>query len=357
MADAYVQVAPNSTGSKVDTTQLTVGANTVDRQRFVVSGGIAAELADVKNAAPTTEYGLVVRNIPSGTQAVSAASLPLPTDAATQTTLAALNTKVTAVNTGAVVLAAGAAIAGKVGIDQTTPGTTNLVQVGGSLPAGTAYVGKVRLTDGTNDAVVETPATFTVGIVATTKGQKVVAMAHQMWPVANGGDDKLYPQNMNSSGHTLASIAGIGESAVSTNNGTADAGCQRVVIASSNSDIPMKIQPQTAGGLSRYRLLSAATTNGNNIKASAGQVYAFVLANTTATVKFVKLYNKATAPTVGTDTPVETYMVPASSNLVINLVVGGAFATGIGIGITALVADSDTTAVAANDVVVDLFYK
>lgn len=38
------------------------------------------------------------------TQPISAAALPLPADAATQTTLAALNTKVTAVNTGAVVV-------------------------------------------------------------------------------------------------------------------------------------------------------------------------------------------------------------------------------------------------------------
>ena len=40
-------------------------------------------------------------------------------------------------------LAAGTAIVGKVGIDQTTPGTTNLVQIGGSLPAGTAEIGKL----------------------------------------------------------------------------------------------------------------------------------------------------------------------------------------------------------------------
>lgn len=83
MADQYVQVAPDSTGKKIDNSELVVGANTVERQRIVVSGAAATELADVKNAAPTTEFGLVTRNIPSGTQAVSAASLPLPTGAAT----------------------------------------------------------------------------------------------------------------------------------------------------------------------------------------------------------------------------------------------------------------------------------
>jgi len=50
---------------------------------------------------------------------------------ATETTLAALNTKVTACNTGAVTvsaaLPAGTKIIGKVGIDQTTPSTTNAI--------------------------------------------------------------------------------------------------------------------------------------------------------------------------------------------------------------------------------------
>lgn len=61
------------------------------------------------------------------TQPVSAASLPLPTGAATETTLAALNTKVTAVNTGAVVLTTGVATIGNVGQNGTwtvQPGNT-----------------------------------------------------------------------------------------------------------------------------------------------------------------------------------------------------------------------------------------
>jgi hypothetical protein len=71
VADGIIQVDPDSTGKKVDTEQLTVGANTVERQRGQVAGALAAEIAAVLNANPTTEYGLVVRNIPSGTQAVS----------------------------------------------------------------------------------------------------------------------------------------------------------------------------------------------------------------------------------------------------------------------------------------------
>lgn len=49
--------------------------------------------ATVRNTDPVaTDYGLVVRNIPSGTQAISAAALPLPAGAATEATLATMLT-------------------------------------------------------------------------------------------------------------------------------------------------------------------------------------------------------------------------------------------------------------------------
>jgi len=53
-------------------------------------------------------------------------------------------------------LAAGTAIVGKIGIDQTTPGTTNRVDVGAALPAGAAIIGKVGIdqtTPGTTNRV------------------------------------------------------------------------------------------------------------------------------------------------------------------------------------------------------------
>lgn len=73
MSDQILQVPPNSTGLKMDVTELTVGSNTVERERVNIAGSAALALAEVTNAAPTTEYGLVTRNIPSGTQPVSGA--------------------------------------------------------------------------------------------------------------------------------------------------------------------------------------------------------------------------------------------------------------------------------------------
>ena len=71
MADQYVQVPPNSSGSKIDTSELTVGANTVERQRMVIADPTdATALADVKAAsaaAVATDMALVVAISPNNT--------------------------------------------------------------------------------------------------------------------------------------------------------------------------------------------------------------------------------------------------------------------------------------------------
>jgi fructose-1,6-bisphosphatase/inositol monophosphatase family enzyme len=51
MADGVVQVAPDSTGKIVDCTELTVGIATVERQRVVIAGAAATDLAVVANGA------------------------------------------------------------------------------------------------------------------------------------------------------------------------------------------------------------------------------------------------------------------------------------------------------------------
>lgn len=122
----------------------------------------------------------------------------------------------------------------------------------------------------------------------------------------------------------------------------------------------VNVEPQTNNGLSISRTLSAASTNGTNIKGSAGQIYTIVAHNTNAAVRYLKVYNKATAPTVGTDTPVLTFPIPgnaAGAGFVIDTTMGISFATGIGIGLTTGVADADTGAVAANEIVVNVLYK
>lgn len=118
--------------------------------------------------------------------------------------------------------------------------------------------------------------------------------------------------------------------------------------------------PATSGGLTTYRLLSAATVNQATVKGSAGQVYGWVITNSNAAARFVKLYN-STSHTVGSTTPVMTLLIPGNATgagmVAAEFTSGIAFGTGIGIGTTTGVADADSNAVALNEVVVHLFYK
>lgn len=120
--------------------------------------------------------------------------------------------------------------------------------------------------------------------------------------------------------------------------------------------------PTTSGGLLINRRISTASTNAVSAKASAGQVYGYFLSNLNASPAYLKLYNKASAPTVGSDVPVITILIPGNSasngaGANCEFANGIAFGTGIAFATTTGVADADTGAVAANEVVINLFYK
>ena len=115
--------------------------------------------------------------------------------------------------------------------------------------------------------------------------------------------------------------------------------------------------PGTSGGYLISRRISTASTNAVSAKASAGQVYGYYIYNDSNQTRYVKLYNKASAPTVGTDIPVMTIPIPGGSAANVDFSNGIAFATGIAFAMTTGMADTDTGAVAANEVVLNLFYK
>lgn len=108
---------------------------------------------------------------------------------------------------------------------------------------------------------------------------------------------------------------------------------------------------------SMYSVLSLATTNAVSIKATAGKVYAVSVMNSSAATKYVRLYNLAVAPTVGTSTPYKVIAVPAGTSKEVEFgTLGLTFGTGISIAITNLSPDNDATAVAAGDVRVLIAY-
>lgn len=95
-------------------------------------------------------------------------------------------------------------------------------------------------------------------------------------------------------------------------------------------------------------VVTAASTNGTSVKTTAGTVYDLTVSNTSAAAVYYKIYNKASAPTVGTDVPVITVPVPANTMLSIEFGrVGKRLTLGVAIAVTGAMAATDTTAVAA----------
>ena len=109
-----------------------------------------------------------------------------------------------------------------------------------------------------------------------------------------------------------------------------------------------------AGGISTIaRMVSAAgTTNATVAKAGQGRLYGILGYNAAAAIRYLKLYNKSTAPTVGTDTPALTIALAPSAPFVLDFGLPGLYFTnGIGYATTTGSADADATAVTAADIV------
>lgn len=82
--------------------------------------------------------------------------------------------------------------------------------------------------------------------------------------------------------------------------------------------------------------------------------------NKNAGTLYLKLYNKATAATVGTDTPLLTIGIPPTVTGGLTPIVikeGVYFSAGISLGATTAAAVNDTGAPAASDCNVTLFYE
>jgi len=121
-------------------------------------------------------------------------------------------------------------------------------------------------------------------------------------------------------------------------------------------------KPATSGDLTIFRSIDLDETE-EEVKGTAGQVYAVWVTNTATSTRFIKFYNATAANvTVGSTTPVITLGIPGNTSDDISgiLTAGGfgiAFDTAISVAATTGVADADTGAPAANDVIINVFYK
>lgn len=119
-------------------------------------------------------------------------------------------------------------------------------------------------------------------------------------------------------------------------------------------DVGLQARANATGAATIHHIVSAAGTNVAQIKATAGRVMGWHLANTTASWRYVKLHNIASA-TAGAAVAI-TIAIPPNGTAQGSAPVGIAFATAISRSIVTGAADTDATAVAANDVVGDIFF-
>lgn len=176
-----------------------------------------------------------------------------------------------------------------------------------------------------------------------------------------------------------ANVSQIAGTTPALNTGTRSAGTLRVTVATDDvvpasqngtwtvqpgntaNTTPWLVTdtPAASGGLSKFHLVSAASTNATNVKASAGQVFCITAFNLNASPRYLKFHNTSGTPTAGSGVT-DTYMIPGNAvgaGVVINIDKGVAFATGIGISIVTGITDADATAVAASEIVVNIYYK
>ena len=354
---AYVQVV-SSAGAFVDTfgggTQYTEGdtdatitgtammmegaANTLVAAPGTATDGLLVNLGANNDVTVT---GTVTANAGTGTMAVSAASLPLPSGASTAAKQPALGTAGTASADVLTVQGIAAMTALKVdgsGVTQPVSGT-----VTANLAAGSSNIGDVD--------VLTVPADpFGANADAASATGSISA--------------KL--RFIAGTGIPITGTVTVGSHAV-TNAGTfatqaAQSGTWTVQPGNTANTTPWLVTDTvaTSGGLTMHKTTSAASTNATSVKASAGQVYSVQAFNVNAAVRYLKLYNKASAPTVGTDAPVKTLAIPgntAGAGFVINWDKGLAFGTGIAFALTTEATDAGTTGVAANEITINIDYK
>lgn len=129
-------------------------------------------------------------------------------------------------------------------------------------------------------------------------------------------------------------------------------GSAAVTVASTTIAAPLA----TIAGLTVAKINSAATTNATSTKTSQARLLGWSLTNTSAATKYVRFYNKASAPTVGTDSPLFIVAIPPTENVSHSNTQPITFAAGLAYAVTGAGTDLDATAVAVGDVIGSFYY-
>jgi hypothetical protein len=149
---------PLPTGAATETTLSALNTKIPAQGQALMAASTPVVIASDQSVVP------VSGTFWQATQPVSAASLPLPTGAATENTLAALNTKIPALGQAAMAASTPVVIASNqsaIPVSGTFWQATQPVSLASlpALPTGTNTIGSVKLTDGTNVPAVKAAST------------------------------------------------------------------------------------------------------------------------------------------------------------------------------------------------------
>lgn len=212
--------------------------------------------------------------------------------------------------------------------DESDRAKVNLVvgQAGVTAGAGAVAANTPRVTLASDDPLLTALGAVTASPTANTLMDRVKA---------------LLTGTILAAGSAIIGKVGIDQTSTGTTNGVA-------IIAG-----------YSASGKTPWFLNATTGTNAQTITGTSVKFYGGVFTNTHATqFYFVKLFNKASTPTVGTDIPTLVFGIPPRQTIVIDENIGITFGTGLGICIVQAGATSDTTGVGTlGDICLTLYSK
>lgn len=117
------------------------------------------------------------------------------------------------------------------------------------------------------------------------------------------------------------------------------------------------VAPPTTSDTSKLRIRSLNTVNNTLVSSTARVVRSIDVYNEATYTVYLKLFDKATAPVAGTDTSFWTIPIPSGSGFSRTFYWGLPVSNGFGYAITKNKVDTDTTAVANDDLIGMMTYR
>jgi len=172
----------------------------------------------------------------------------------------------------------------------------------------------------------------------------------KLWTTGSYAEDAAH-----SAGDTLTAVATRRIDTAASSAGTS--GDYATLDQCAEGAIWATLTPTTTSGCTIFRSIDLDETE-EDIKTTAGNLYGYYFANTNAAARYLKFYNQTAANVVvGTTTPVLTFYLPPTSAGHVGLPFPISFSTAICAAATTGVADNDTGAPGANEVILNAFYK